>query len=426
MKASLVILLFSLVLVSSFTGAKRRTSKRQEEPAVGVGDDVRPAPASIGADIPLSYFGPPPSAIQPELIGPFQLLKSGVVNEETGTIQLPLYLGYVGSGYEREKQWYILTDSTDGGNAEALGLNHSPKLRYANGPGVRNARLIRNVLYFQRGKVDFSPERRVVPDSGENAFPPIEAQAGSVGDKYYTPLVLIENAGMETYNAPVVAGDVDAAVLRQYCDGIPAEKLQEARRYVHDDVVAICPDDDNPLFGLVTLRLVPGFSFARPVLYLSTDVSDMAIAAVETATFSPALSTIVVGGDDGAFSAVERLFAVRNGYTGQDVNTANLPDGPGEVVHPARQGLNSALLDGFSPLNVLGGIPTIATDYSPLWDVNLGEWTPYAVANGYRVRWLEEFQILGFVQSGFVTGPDGSDFGSTGVIVNCPIVHRFL
>lgn len=32
----------------------------------------------------------------------------------------------------------------------------------------------------------------------------------------------------------------------------------------------------------------------------------------------------------------------------------------------------------------------------------------------------------GFVERGFVTGPGGKAFGSSGVVVNCPIVHRFL
>jgi hypothetical protein len=46
--------------------------------------------------------------------------------------------------------------------------------------------------------------------------------------------------------------------------------------------------------------------------------------------------------------------------------------------------------------------------------------------NGYQTRWLEELQILGFTEGGFATGPDGGPFGSSGVIVNCPIVFRFL
>lgn len=52
-----------------------------------------PAPASIGADVPLTYFGPSPSQVQKELVGPYQLLKSGVVDQEAGTVTLPLYRG---------------------------------------------------------------------------------------------------------------------------------------------------------------------------------------------------------------------------------------------------------------------------------------------------------------------------------------------
>ena len=89
--------------------------------------------------------------------------------------------------------------------------------------------------------------------------------------------------------------------------------------------------------------------------------------------------------------------------------------------------MNSALKgDGGGPLNVLGGIPTIATDYSPLWDLNVGEWTQHAISSHYRSRVREEFQMLGYVRSGWVTGPGGKAFGSSGLIVNCPIVFRFL
>ena len=77
-------------------------------------------------------------------------------------------------------------------------------------------------------------------------------------------------------------------------------------------------------------------------------------------------------------------------------------------------------------LNILGGIPTVATDYSPLWDLNVGEWTADAIAQGYRSRLTGEFDVLGFVQRGWITGPGGAQFGSTGFIVNCPIVFRFL
>jgi hypothetical protein len=102
----------------------------------------------------------------------------------------------------------------------------------------------------------------------------------------------------------------------------------------------------------------------------------------------------------------------------------NSPDG---VRNPQRQGLNSVLLgESGGPLNVLGGIPTVATDYSPLWDMNVGEWTQDAIERGFRSRLIDEFQILGLVQQGWITGPGGAEYGSSGFIVNCPIVMRFL
>jgi hypothetical protein len=75
---------------------------------------------------------------QRKLIGPYQLLKSGQVDLNASTITLPLYRGQVkaaatadgGSG-EVRNVWYIVTDTTDKGNADALGLNWSPNLNYA-------------------------------------------------------------------------------------------------------------------------------------------------------------------------------------------------------------------------------------------------------------------------------------------------------
>jgi hypothetical protein len=361
-------------------------------------EDIAPSPPSVGADIPLTYFGPAPSTVQKELVGPLQLLRSGTLNMTESTITLPLYQGHIrGSG---ERVWYILTDTTDKGNADALGLNWSPKLAYS-APGARIAMLLPNAtLEFDSGTVDFSPEHRVTPGNSSNPFPPSEAKPGSIGDNDYTPLVLVENSGRNIYNAPIVAFGVNASEIN-FCDGNPDYSL------VHDKVVRICPSE-----GTVTIRLTSGFSFARPVLYLSTDASVPLAAALENATLAPKLVNIKTGNDDSAFSAVERLFLFANGPTGKD--------------NPQRQGLNSALMGEGSPLNVLGGIPTIATDYSPLWDLNLGVWTQEAIDNGYRSRLTEEFAILGFAQQGWITGPGGAQYGSVGMVVNCPIVFRFL
>src|SRR5207245_4423059 len=46
----------------------------------GPGCNLLPAPPSVGATVPLSYFGPSPSETNPSLVGPVQLLKSGTVD----------------------------------------------------------------------------------------------------------------------------------------------------------------------------------------------------------------------------------------------------------------------------------------------------------------------------------------------------------
>ncbi|CAA0103717.1 Uncharacterised protein [BD1-7 clade bacterium] len=391
-------------------------------------DDVRPSPPSIGADVPVTYFGPPPSSVEPELIGPRQLLTAGQLDEDAGTITLPLYRGELKDN--GENVWYIITDTTDAANAEALGINHAAKLSFAeNCRAVRTARTRQDgTLVFDWGRVDFSPVRRVVPGNAEDpdqpAFPPSVFEPGAIGDETYSPLVKIENAGGHIYNAPMVSFNTEDDDLAPYCDGISESEEADARRILHDGVVSICPGDDGEP-GTVTMDLVAGFSFAKPVLYMSTDANDPLPAALEGAIYAPGLRDVAVGSDDSLFSAIERLFTFTNGPE----NSVFVDDGQGErvaQVNPQRQGLSSAVLGQGGPLNVLGGIPTVATDYSPLWDLNVGEWTDEAIQKGYRSRLTEEFQILGFVERGFITGPGGQPYGSSGFIVNCPIVHRFL
>lgn len=376
-------------------------------PATGtVASEISPAPAVIGADVPATYFGPPPSSVNPRLVGPVLLMKSGKVDLTAGTITMPLYQGSIRS--TGKSVWYILTDTDDAGNAAALGINYSAKLTYAalkGGTSSRVGELDANFsIVFEAGTVDFTADHAVTAGT-PSPFPPSVATPGSIGDANYSPLVTLTNAGGHTYNAPVVAFGATAADLEPSCKGAADHKI------VHDKVVHICPSE-----GTVTLALTTGFSFGRPVLYLSTEASVPVAAALEGATLAPGLTSVSVGGDDGAFSAVERIFLTING-------PQNLQPGK---INPQRQGLNSAIVDGNGPLNVLGGIPTLATDYSPLWDVNLGEWTADAIAKGYRSRLNEEFQILGMAQRGFITGPGGSQYGSVGIIVNCPIVQRLL
>ncbi len=371
-----------------------------------------PAPPSTGANVAQSYFGPPPSqSFTPghdQLVGPQQLLRSGTVTpvkDGAGSVTLPLYLGHNKNG---KNVWYILTDTTDERNANALGLNFSAKLAYLVGDAVRPAELLPdNTLRFDKGEVDFSPVRQITPGASPNPFPPTTAKAGSVGDKNYTPYVRITNTpGTPIYNAPVVAFDVSAAQLQASCTGAVDHTK------IHDRVLNICPNAPSNGQGTVTLKTTSVFSFAKPATYISTESSSELVATLDEGTYAPALNDITVGQDDSAFSAVERLFVTANGPTGKD--------------NPQRQGLNSALSGEGPPLNVIGGVPNVANDYSPTWDINLGYWTQDAISKGYRSRVIDEFQILGLVEGGFITGPSGKPYGSVGIIVNCPIIERFL
>lgn len=354
---------------------------------------------TTGANSELAYFGPQPSTVNPFLVGQVPLLTAGQTSLSSQTVTLPLYRGELaGSG---EPVWYIVTDTTDAGNAEGLGLNFSAKLAFSDtGRGARTATIANDgTLIFDQGSVDFSPERAVVAGAG-SAFPPSVATPGSVGSADYSPLVRIENAANHIYNAPIIAFGNSA-------EEIDAPDGNVDHSIVHDSVVAIDIEAQT-----VTLELVLGFSFGRPVFYLSTDASGELPAALEGATFAPGLQDIETGNDDALFSAVERIFLFTNGAEGCD--------------NPQRQGLSAAITNGDTPFNVLGGIPTVATDYSPLWDINLGEWTQEAIDRGYRGRLSEEFQILFNVENGFLTGPGGEPYGSIGAIVNCPIVLRLL
>ncbi len=362
----------------------------------GPGCNLFPAPASVGTTIPITYFGPPPSTSNPSLVGPVQLLKSVVVDTTKGTITLPLYKGYLKG--TKTPIWYILTDVSDSDIATELGLNFSTKLKFA-APGARTANFnSKGELIFNGGTVDFTPDRVLVPGPSANPFPPIVAKAGAIGDKKYSPLVRVLNAGGVIYNASIVASGLTEASI-DFSKGNPDYSK------VHDEVLAI-----DPYKQVVTLQLVNGFSFGRPLWYVSLDASTELVASIESNTYAPLMVNLVTGTDDSFGSGAERIFISVNGVR--------------NCADPRRQGLGAALTDGHRPNNTFGGIPTLANDYSPMWNGQLWEWTPDSVKKGYRQQLREEFQILTYADDGLITGPGGIPFGDSGFNINCPPVQR--
>src|SRR6201993_2670162 len=173
----------------------------------GPGCNLLPAPPSVGTTVNLSYFGPPPSTVNQSLVGPVQLLKTGPVDDQNGTITVPLYLGHMKDG---RNVWYVLLDVDDANVAAELGLNFSAKMTFM-GNAARTATLDQNGdLVFNKGTVDFTPVRSITPGPVGREFPPLAAQPGAIGDKDYSPFVQIVNAGGVIYNAPIVAFGVDA------------------------------------------------------------------------------------------------------------------------------------------------------------------------------------------------------------------------
>jgi len=367
--------------------------------------------ASIGTKVDISQFPPPDSLTDPELAGPVQLLRSGQLDipiesltgvdvpsgSPRGTITLPLFKGAVMTSSGLKPAWYIILDAGDQAEASRLGVNFSKKLRNA-GDAARPATLRADGTFlFESGIVDFSPNHVMVPGGDGRPFPPREARPGSVGDDDYSPLVDVNGI---VYDAPIVAAAVEDTVIN-FPNGDPDYAV------VHDQVIAI-----DPAHRTVTLNLINGFSFGKPVLYISTESSDPTVSAIEANTFAPRMRRLEVGVDDIARSAVERIFIATNGAS------------EGGCNNPQRQGLSAALLDGHRPNNTFGGIPTTARDYSPVWDANLYEWTEDAIEKGYRGLLTEEFRILKLARDGYITGPNGAPFGSAGPVIVCGVAAR--
>ena len=98
-------------------------------------------------------------------------VRSAVENRD-GTATLPLY-----QGTSRGRPvWYILLDSSDGADADRLGINRASKLSNARGtPAVQRISVVNGVIDFPK-TVDFRPQRVVVP--GPTGFPPAQAEPG--------------------------------------------------------------------------------------------------------------------------------------------------------------------------------------------------------------------------------------------------------
>ena len=318
------------------------------------------------------------------------------------TVRLPLYPGTANG----KTVWYVLLDASDAGLAHDLGVNYAPKLANIaisdpaavqtvtlGSPTPQQNPFGPAVVNFA-GAPDFSPTRIATP--GPNGFPLAKFQPGAVAGPGYSPFIKIAGSDV-VYNAPIVAtgdGPFDVTHHTNTADrvlGIHIAGKSAPGQFAE---------------SWVDMLFVKGFDAGQPILYLSTDAGQPLTAVLERSVYVPALNNASFnGGDDFLGSARERLFGFVNGQSG-----AGNPNGQGfvnlikaghgsEDASAGNTALINALRNGGDLLNVFGDFPTLtdprhADAYSPLWDAQLGLWTPKAVAAGLNKRQIDENVVL--------------------------------
>jgi len=307
---------------------------------------------------------------------PGRLFITSAVEHPDGTVTFPLHQGLS----HGQPVYYVVTDASDGSAAAAMGLNTSQKLaNAANTTGVEKVSVNPDGTIVFPATVNFSPTPGFALTPGPNGFPPAAASPPAVGDPGYSPLIQLPDGVV--MNASQVANNTG-----------------QANKVVSIDFAK----------KTVTYKETDGFQGGKALRYASFDSSDPAAAAIEHVTYAPALNNLPTLNDDSTASARASLAGFTNGQTG--------------ATNPNRQGLNSAILDGLAPLNVLRWNPTQGR-YSPLWDAHLTQWQ---VAPGQRTLQTDFGNVQNLADKGTVVGfngtAQGTTFAASGSIVNCPIV----
>ncbi len=360
------------------------------------------------------------------------ILESTVrVNLTHHSATLPLHRG----AFNGRTVWFVLTEASDEGAARDLNVNFSPKLAdLAIGcprcvqevtQSVSKGNKFGPAITHFKGVPDFSPTR-VLKAGSPKPFPPAVAKPGGVGDANYSPFIRFYGSST-VYNAPIVAtGDGPFDVVRH---SNTADRVLQVNRAK--------PAGPGRYYApSVEMLVINGFDSGQPILYVSTEASDAATATLERATFVPLLAqTPFKGGDDFLGSARERIFPFVNGQTGPNNPEAQglthlIVDGhAAQDASLANTALLAALRNGGDSLNVQGDFPTLSDPhrkfaYSPLWEAQFSQWTAKAIRLGLNKRQTDEFQILNLAASrpDLLTGPEGAPYGSTNVLINCPVI----
>jgi len=359
------------------------------------------------------------------------------VNLSKETVRLPLYPGTA----HGERVWFVLLDASDAGLAHDLGVNYAPKLANIaiNDPAAVQTVTLSSptpaqnpfgpaVVHFA-GAPDFSPTR--IAEPGPTGFPLAKFAPGAVAGPGYSPFIRIAGSDV-VYDAPIVAtGNGPFDVVHHTNTGDRVLGIHIAGKSKPGQFAESWAD----------LLFVKGFDAGQPIVYISTDAGQPLTAVLERSTYVPALNSAPYnGGDDFLGSARERLFGFINGQTGAGNPQAQgfvhlIKDGhAAEDASAGNTALINALRHGGDLLNVFGDFPTLkdprhAQAYSPLWDAQLGLWTPKAVREGLNTRQIDENVVfnLAATRPDLLTGVNPATgqpapYGSVGVDIDCAVI----
>ena len=316
-------------------------------------------------------------------------------------VTLPLHRG-TAAGH---LVYYVITDASDRTVAQNLGVNFTPKLANAGGTSaVQHSSSTDPAAISVAAGVDFSPTRVLIPSA--TGFPPSAAAPGAVGDTGYSPLVELPSGVV--INAPQIGdgANTNGSDKTHWADKV--DSVDAVKNTVSYEETNGCYEDQS-------------------VHYVSFDASAAGPAAIEDVTYAAALGGVpfidcgtndinVTGPFINPGCARESLIAFTNGQTGRD--------------NIQRQGLNAAILDQESPLNILEDVPNNGGqfNYSPMWDIHLVQWNASVpVASRLRQTDFARAEALVGTQAQSITplGNASNTFQATGFIVNCPLMSIF-
>ncbi|HEY0378366.1 MAG TPA: hypothetical protein VGC87_15730 [Pyrinomonadaceae bacterium] len=374
-----------------------------------------------------SFFAAPALArADDEILDPSKLvLRSTIeVNLTNHSATLPIHKG----SYRGLTVWYVLTDVSDQGLADTLGLNFAPKLANAphNCPGcVQVLNVPHNILQAGvvnfKGIPDFSPRRILVP--GPTGFPALTVQPGARAGLFYTPYVQVAGTNI-VYNAPIIAIGDAPGKLKHDLDG----RNRDIHSITHDRLL-----DIDLRRRTAEILIVRAFSGGKEVVYFAFDATSEEAATLERSTFTPVLGDLPFpNGEFRPDSARAALFAFANGQTGpmsppaQGLNHVVIDGRAVEEASLDNRPLLAALRRGGDARNVLDVFPTMVSpfreEYSPAWDLHLSVWSRTAVATGQNVAQTDSNLIRTLAEQWVITSPGGLPLRSAGIEVNCPVV----